>query len=113
MEKPVTKKQWFFLAETGVALGAIALACEIPAALYFKLLSPSLALVLGVVSSFVGIVFIVHWIFRPLKDERRSTKLYMAMLAGNTSILPLADPQPIPDETALSLPCTFKLRRNW
>jgi hypothetical protein len=96
-----------------IAGGTLTLAAEVPVASYFKLLRLPLAPVLGIGSLFLGIVLLGHLLYRPLKEERRRLRLFRAVLADDTSILPRAEPQPLPDENMLSLPCTFKLRRNW
>jgi hypothetical protein len=61
---------------------------------------------LSILSAFLILVFQPR--MRRRVQHRQEVRL--AAVAGNTSIAPLAFPQPVPDEHALALPCTIKLR---
>ena len=85
----------------------------------FGLVSDSLSQVqvIGVVILIlVGILLPVGiyrlYVFQRRLEQRRQA-LRQAALAGDTSIAPLAELQPVPDEAALPLPVTIKTRPNW
>ncbi len=117
MDKPATKARWFHSIELIVGLGALLLLYVVGVTAYFKVLSLSLAQVLGGGGAILALLLLGHTSYRLKREgkrfERQKEAQYQEALAGNTSGLPLAQPQPIPDAAALSLPYTFKLRRNW
>jgi hypothetical protein len=116
MDEPATKVQRFHTMETIVGAGALLLILAVADALHFKVISLTLAqaLVGGGALLALPLGYTSYRRYREGKRiERQKKAQYQEALAGNITGLPLAQPQPVPDETALALPYIFKLQRDW
>jgi len=97
--KQISRSGIFFLLLYGLFL----LGCGLLLGNYLLLLVIG---VLSILSAFLSLVLLP----RMRRRVQRRQEIRQAAVAGDTSLAPLALPQPVPDEHALSLPLTIKLR---
>lgn len=117
MDKAALKAWWSLETEAKVVGGISLLVWVESVAFRLQGKVTVLAQGFGVAGLLLALGVVGHFFYRRSKAERRLEQrrldLYQAAAAGDTSLAPLADPQPVPDGTALSLPATFRLQRNW